>query len=189
MLTLLRLMPWRHAALGRVWVLVARFCVSIIFLITVWPVSPGLYCTVLYCTVLYCTVQCDPCNLVSLVPATFILVLRLGTRAGLDTSFLDTQLQQFCPFHMQFVYIFISRFWTRQWFSAPSIPSMPSIPSSQSRSHVSWASYVSVGVSKDEMQYHFIIRDVTSWSNIFVIRWLVIKCNMQSPVTLSNFST
>ena len=56
MLTLLRLMPWRHAALGRVWVLVTRFCVSIIFLITVWPVSPGLYCTVLYCTVLYCTV-------------------------------------------------------------------------------------------------------------------------------------
>ena len=51
MLTLLGLMPWRHAALRRVWVLVARFCVSIIFLITVWPVSPGLYCTVLYCTV------------------------------------------------------------------------------------------------------------------------------------------
>ena len=40
MLTLLCLMPWRHAALGRVWVLVTRFCVSIIFLITVWPVSP-----------------------------------------------------------------------------------------------------------------------------------------------------
>ena len=38
---------------------------------------------VLYCTVLYCTVQCDPCHLVSLVPATFILVPRLGTRAGL----------------------------------------------------------------------------------------------------------
>ena len=69
---------------------------------------------VLYCTVLYCTVQCDPCHLVSLVPATFILVPRLGTRAGLDTSYLDTQLQQFCPFHMQLVYIFISRFWTRQ---------------------------------------------------------------------------
>ena len=51
MLTLLCLMPWRHAALGRVWVLVARFCVSIIFLITVWPVSPGLYCIVLYSTV------------------------------------------------------------------------------------------------------------------------------------------
>ena len=43
--------------------------------------------------VLYCTVQCDPCHLVSLVPATFILVPRLGTRAGLDTSFLNTQLQ------------------------------------------------------------------------------------------------
>ena len=184
MLTLLRLMPWRHAALGRVWVLVTRFCVSIIFLITVWPVSPGLYCIVLYSTVQWPVSPRQPrpryihtgpqvrdksrsghllswYTIAAVLPISYAISVHFHQQI-LDASVIFSTFNTFHAFHTFFA---------------------------ESKSCVSWASYVSVGVSKDEMQYHFIIRDVTSWSNIFVIRWLVIKCNMQSPVTLSNFST